>query len=63
MNFSWHALFASSESWSRYLPTYGDLSKQIAQSSTATMSVLLETSLGDIVIDLQVDYAPKCCEK
>ena len=27
------------------------------------MSVLLETSLGDIVIDLLVDVAPKCCEK
>jgi cyclophilin family peptidyl-prolyl cis-trans isomerase len=27
------------------------------------MSVLLETSLGDIVIDLLVDAAPKCCEK
>ncbi|KAF2093408.1 putative cyclophilin-type peptidyl-prolyl cis-trans isomerase [Rhizodiscina lignyota] len=26
------------------------------------MSVLLETSLGDIVIDLLVDYAPKTCE-
>ncbi len=28
-----------------------------------TMSVLLETSQGDIVIDLLVDYAPKLCEK
>lgn len=27
------------------------------------MSVLLETSAGDIVIDLLVDYAPKLCEK
>jgi peptidyl-prolyl cis-trans isomerase-like 4 len=27
------------------------------------MSVLLETSLGDIVIDLLVDQAPKACEK
>lgn len=27
------------------------------------MSVLLETSLGDIVIDLFVDSAPKACEK
>ncbi|KAK1908117.1 Peptidyl-prolyl cis-trans isomerase cyp6 [Pyrenophora teres f. teres] len=26
------------------------------------MSVLLETSLGDITIDLLVDDAPKCCE-
>jgi hypothetical protein len=30
---------------------------------TAIMSVLLETSAGDIVIDLLVDYAPKMCEK
>lgn len=27
------------------------------------MSVLIETSAGDIVIDLLVDYAPKMCEK
>lgn len=27
------------------------------------MSVLLETSLGDIVIDLLVDASPKACEK
>ena len=27
------------------------------------MSVLLETSLGDITIDLLVDDAPTCCEK
>lgn len=27
------------------------------------MSVLVETSAGDIVIDLLVDYAPKMCEK
>lgn len=27
------------------------------------MSVLLETSAGDIVIDLLVDHAPKLCEK
>lgn len=27
------------------------------------MSVLVETSVGDIVIDLLVDYAPKACEK
>jgi len=31
--------------------------------ATAKMSVLLETSAGDIVIDLLVDYAPKMCEK
>ena len=28
-----------------------------------TMSVLLETSAGDITIDLYVDEAPKACEK
>jgi hypothetical protein len=27
------------------------------------MSVLLETSVGDIVIDLLVEHAPRCCEK
>lgn len=27
------------------------------------MSALLETSLGDIVIDLLVDESPKACEK
>jgi hypothetical protein len=29
----------------------------------AAMSVLLETSAGDIVVDLLVDYAPALCEK
>lgn len=29
----------------------------------ATMSALLETSLGDIVIDLLVDDSPRACEK
>ena len=28
-----------------------------------TMSVLLETSLGDLVVDLLVDHAPRACEK
>ncbi|KAJ6437256.1 Tyrosine-tRNA ligase [Purpureocillium lavendulum] len=31
--------------------------------SGRAMSVLLETSMGDIVIDLLVDHAPKLCEK
>lgn len=30
---------------------------------TFSMSVLLETSLGDIVIDLLADAAPKLCQK
>ena len=30
---------------------------------TAIMSVLLETSVGDLVIDLLVNEAPKACEK
>lgn len=30
---------------------------------TPAMSVLVETSVGDIVIDLLVDHAPKLCEK
>jgi len=33
------------------------------RNTASTMSVLLETSAGDIVIDLLVDYAPKMCEK
>jgi peptidyl-prolyl cis-trans isomerase-like 4 len=32
-------------------------------SPSAIMSVLLETSAGDIVIDLLVDYSPKLSEK
>ena len=32
-------------------------------SKPTKMSVLLETSVGDIVIDLLVDFAPKSCEK
>jgi peptidyl-prolyl cis-trans isomerase-like 4 len=35
----------------------------LQHDTTQTMSVLLETSLGDITIDLLVDDAPKCCEK
>lgn len=31
--------------------------------SANSMSALLETSLGDIVIDLLVDESPKACEK
>ena len=27
------------------------------------MSVLLETTAGDIVVDLLVEHAPKLCEK
>lgn len=29
----------------------------------SAMSVLLETSLGEVVVDLLVGSAPKCCEK
>ena len=31
--------------------------------TNGNMSVLLETSVGDIVIDLLVDFAPRSCEK
>ena len=34
-----------------------------ASHSICKMSCLLETSCGDIVIDLLLDYAPKACEK
>ena len=37
--------------------------KELEASLRRSMSVLLETSLGDIVIDLLVESAPKCCEK
>ena len=33
------------------------------KSCIAIMSVLLETSVGDLVIDLLIDDAPKACEK
>lgn len=32
-------------------------------SAKHTMSALLETSLGDVVIDLLVEESPKACEK
>ncbi|KAI1842076.1 hypothetical protein JX266_011727 [Neoarthrinium moseri] len=38
------------------------LASPLFDPAPAIMSVLLETSLGDIVIDLLVDYAPKECE-
>ena len=33
-----------------------------SRGPSLVMSVLLETSLGDIVIDLEVDACPKTCE-
>jgi hypothetical protein len=38
-------------------------SRKLPRFLSFEMSVLLETSAGDIVIDLLVDYAPKMCEK
>lgn len=37
-------------------------SERIPAPACATMSVLLETSSGDVVVDLLVDHAPKLCE-
>ncbi|KAJ3472168.1 hypothetical protein NLG97_g11226 [Lecanicillium saksenae] len=37
--------------------------QQAHPRTNATMSVLLETTVGDIVIDLLVEHAPKLCEK
>ena len=37
--------------------------KQEATNRRQSMSVLLETSLGDITIDLLVGEAPKSCQK
>jgi len=31
-------------------------------NGTSSMSVMLETSLGDIIIDLEVERCPKTCE-
>lgn len=35
----------------------------VAVAAKGNMSVLLETSAGDVVVDLLVDYAPKACER
>lgn len=37
--------------------------ESLPSTTLSKMSVLLETSAGDIVIDLLVDYAPRLCEK
>lgn len=47
---------------SSYKNYFATTAKQAKPYYAATMSVLLETSLGDIVIDLLTDYAPKECE-
>ena len=36
--------------------------KCVLSVTLRAMSVLLETSLGDLVIDLEVDLCPKTCE-
>ena len=38
------------------------MSGRLAAWPPTTMSVLFETSLGDLVIDLEVDTCPKTCE-
>lgn len=38
-------------------------SQHLYHTISCTMSVLLETSAGDITIDLLVKETPKCCEK
>jgi hypothetical protein len=45
----------------RHVQLFGLRITQVA--TLHIMSVLLETSLGDLVIDLLVDYAPKASEK
>lgn len=71
----WHrawnvAIATSSTSPSIRLPVQRHSITQILQddeslppTTLSKMSVLLETSAGDIVIDLLVDYAPRLCEK
>jgi hypothetical protein len=39
------------------------LCRYLGRVRAVIMSVLLETSAGDIVMDLLVDHAPKLCEK
>lgn len=48
---------SSSSSFFLFLPLNATHNKGI------NMSVLLETTVGDIVIDLLTDHAPKLCEK
>lgn len=36
---------------------------RVTNTTIQTMSVLLETSLGDIVIDLLTESSPRACEK
>ena len=47
--------------WSKLGPFV--LNFQPSPVDKPSMSALLETSLGDIVIDLLVDESPKACEK
>jgi hypothetical protein len=47
--------------WSKLGPFV--LNFQPSPVNKPSMSALLETSLGDIVIDLLVDESPKACEK
>ena len=48
---------------SKYSPAAAAFDTNNLCPLNSAMSVLLETSAGDIVIDLLVDYAPKLCEK
>ncbi|GAO50515.1 hypothetical protein G7K_4639-t1 [Saitoella complicata NRRL Y-17804] len=43
-------------------PRVANTSRIVKGSKDVVMSVLLETTEGDIVIDLHVDYVPKVCE-
>ena len=54
-------LAISSWAWSRI--RLGFYVYHFSRVSLLKMSVLLETSAGDIVIDLLVEHAPKLCEK
>ena len=47
----------------RVVPTDSADSWLVYGRGVLHLSVLIETSSGDIVIDLLVDYAPKICEK
>ena len=47
----------------RLISLFLDSPSHLHNLQVVGMSVLLETSIGDITIDLAVDDAPKCCEK
>lgn len=54
-------VFSATSAFSAFLFVPNLLIQRVTHN--LSMSALLETSLGDIVIDLLVDESPKACEK